>query len=514
MNAAAPTSACWNCRQPLAVGTPTCLYCGVSQRTAAPMPPAPVGAASGPSHAVAPAAPGHVAPGTAVSGTGPTPARAPGSLASPSRPAGIALGPRFAGTVAATGPRLAAFTIDAVAVSAAAVGVALGTGSWLLGAITAAEAVVFLWVLEARTGLTVGNALLRVRTSRAEAPFSPGIGRAWVRQAVTGAGLFGLIAGAWVVVASGAFDATRQGRSWADKASRTIAVAVPKRQRAVATPGAALAPQPGIQRTPERLAPRVTGLGAAQVRGGLAPKALAIEDSMSMSQTGVPAEWGGAAASEQTAPPVVPMVGAAPAAAAPVSAAPAAAPVAPAPGIGAPPGIISAPPGVAPASASAPQPQPVAAEPVPAPASPAPAAAAPATPVPAGPQAVAAPATASAQDQGVLMLVFDTGQREQIPLPAVVNLGRKPSATDEGDHLISVADSEGTVSKTHLRLEHSHGRTWVTDGGSTNGTDLLDDDGTVIALAAGKRTEVQDGMRVRIGKRAFTISVLVNGASQ
>jgi len=114
----------------------------------------------------------------------------------------------------------------------------------------------------------------------------------------------------------------------------------------------------------------------------------------------------------------------------------------------------------------------------------------------------------------VLLLIFDTGQREQVPLPAVINLGRKPAATEPTDHVISVSDPEGTVSKTHVRLEHSRGRTWVTDQGSTNGTELLEDDGEVIKVPAGQRAEVTDGVRVRIGNRTFTISVLVTGAPQ
>jgi predicted component of type VI protein secretion system len=93
-----------------------------------------------------------------------------------------------------------------------------------------------------------------------------------------------------------------------------------------------------------------------------------------------------------------------------------------------------------------------------------------------------------------------------------VNLGRKPSAIEPTDQLVAVKDPEGTVSKTHVRLEHSRGRTWVTDQGSTNGTELLEDDGSVIVLLAGQRTAVDDGVRVRIGNRAFTISVLVDGS--
>ncbi len=79
-----------------------------------------------------------------------------------------------------------------------------------------------------------------------------------------------------------------------------------------------------------------------------------------------------------------------------------------------------------------------------------------------------------------------------------------------GDHLISVTDPEGTVSKNHVRHEHSRQRTWVTDQGSTNGTEVLEDDGEVTRLAPHVRTEVPDGARVRMGNRTFTISALLD----
>ena len=141
-----------------------------------------------------------------------------------------------------------------------------------------------------------------------------------------------------------------------------------------------------------------------------------------------------------------------------------------------------------------------------------------------GPAAKIAPApgtksTPAEEDGGPrgqesLLLVFDTGQRETVRLPAVANLGRKPAATETGDQLIAVTDSEGTVSKTHLRLEHSRGRTWVSDLGSTNGSDLIEDDGEVTRLVPHERTAVQDGSRVRLGNRTFTVSVVLDGADQ
>ena len=112
---------------------------------------------------------------------------------------------------------------------------------------------------------------------------------------------------------------------------------------------------------------------------------------------------------------------------------------------------------------------------------------------------------------GTILLVFDTGQREQFTTPVAINLGRNPAANQPNDKLLVVTDPESTVSKTHVRLEHSRGRTWVTDGGSTNGTDLLGDDGEVTTLTPGNRVLLEEGTRVRIGNRAFTVSLILGG---
>jgi hypothetical protein len=133
----------------------------------------------------------------------------------------------------------------------------------------------------------------------------------------------------------------------------------------------------------------------------------------------------------------------------------------------------------------------------------------PAAPMARGTDAVASGASAT----GTLLLIFDTGQREQLATPVAVNLGRNPVVTEPTDKLITVADPESTVSKTHLRLEHSRGSTWVTDGGSTNGTEILSDEGEVTKLAPGARILLDEGVRVRVGNRAFTISILLGDNS-
>ncbi|NTV38484.1 MAG: hypothetical protein HGA51_00780, partial [Demequinaceae bacterium] len=233
------------------------------------------------------AAPGGAASGFVVANT-PTPVRTP-QLAR--TPRGATLPEAFRGTAAGTGLRLVSFTIDVVAVAGIAAAVALVWESTVLAAIAAVEVAVFLWVLEARTGLTVGNAAVRVRTSRANAPYSPGVGRTLIKNVVTGAGFVVAVLGAWVVVGSSAWDPARQGRGWDNLASRTRSVAVPPRVREVASvPGAAgtvAQPLPPTTRTAARIAPKVSGLGAAKVVAAIPGGAGSIEDSVAMSQTGV-----------------------------------------------------------------------------------------------------------------------------------------------------------------------------------------------------------------------------------
>ncbi|MRG59929.1 FHA domain-containing protein [Agromyces sp. CFH 90414] len=354
----------------------------------------------------------------------------------------MTLGPGFAGTAAGTGRRLAAFTLDVVVICGVAVAVGLPTGSWLLGAVALLQAVLGQWVLEARTGATVGKALLGLRTARDDGPYSPGAGRGFVRGFITALGFAGAAIGAWLVVASSAWDASGRRRSWADRAAQTVVVAVPSRaQRVAAMP-----------------------VDAATAFRGPAPVARAHAPA--------------------AAPTAVAELGPVPAGVAI---------------LGQPP-LISAPPVAWQPARRSDHAQPVAVRPVDQ------RAVAPAVAPGAAAASVAEPVDGL---EGALLIIFDTGAREQLPLPVVANLGRNPSPTEPGDRLVTVHDPDGTVSKTHLRLEHSRGNTWVTDGGSTNGTEVLRDDGDVELLAPGVRTALDDGDRVRIGNRTFTMSLLL-----
>jgi len=404
------STTCWNCSQPLSLGAVQCVFCGMAQQQA-PQPQQPS------QYLVAPAGVAGVAPAPHV----PVQTWTPGAPAE-AAPSRSTLDPAFAGTAAGVGSQVLAFTIDVAVVAVVAVAVLLISGSPVYAALSVLELAVGLWVLEARTGATVGNALMRIRTSRDDGPFSPGIGRSFVRRMPQAVGFVAAGVGAWVATASGAWDGSGRSRSWGDLAAKTQAVSVPARgsvERPIVQPAGAISPE---------AEPHVV-LAAPQVVSTLARPRSVNEDSQSQTGARAPAT---------------------------ALAAPLTAPV-------------------------------------------------PAAPVDRG----GAPSADSAD--GTLMLVFDTGQRVQFPTPVAVNLGRSPVATEPSDKLVTVDDPEMTVSKTHLRLEHSRGRTWVTDGGSTNGSDLLDDEGGVTTLAPGNRVLLDEGVRVRIGNRAFTISLILGG---
>lgn len=601
---------------------------------------------------------------------------------------------------APVGMRLLAFTLDVIAVALLAAAVGVFAQSWVLALVVALELAVLLGVLEARTGLTVGNACLRLRTTRDDSPFSPGVGASALRAVIHGFGLLIAGIGGWIVVATGWADPRRVGRSIADRAAHTLVVSVPTaREREaqrdmpvvdwsqipqpvtsapvtmqasgtpsattlLAGPAAPVAPAAAgmiaehsavmATRAPLRggagestetgkrrgrrpsaraqeraaAAAEAAGEGVARmggqpaVPGAPAPAAVSAAPGsqmpgmgMGMAAPGMPPAAGVPAPGVSSQPPAMPAQAPVPAAGPgpvapgphpgmrPEFAAPAAGPETPAPvpvpeapaAVDAPapvqapvPAPVQAPapapepvqvpaPAPEPAQAPSPAPEPVQApapEPIAAPApaeAPAPAAtpdpdpapprsraaararaaatqAAPPIPVPipqgpppgavtampsggedtgtgtvregerlptgvvpvAAPIGQARPVLARA---GELLLVFDSGQQARLPIPVTVNLGRKPDRRGDGDHLVAVIDSEGTVSKNHARIEFQRGSAWITDLGSTNGTRVLVDDTQTDGenIPSGSRVRLEPGSRIRIGNRTFTLSTTTNG---
>ena len=425
---------------------------------------------------------------------------------SASRPAGLlvpsaqapGLGGVVRGAVAPTGMRLGSFSIDATVVLLLAAAVAMLTWSVALTSVVVVEAVVVLVVWEARTGLTVGNAVLRLRTARDDRPWSPGAVRELVRAAVVGAGALAGAFGAWVVVGSGGLDRTRRGRTWADRAAKTVVVRV---TGAVQPVGEYETYEPPHAVTVHR--PRPVPSMSGPVKPSLAVPAPVVPAPVVLAPAAVPAS---------AAPGRVPS---GPVTVGPVPSGPSG-PVVPRSRrlmVGGPPGAPTAPrPVASPPVAPRPVPPFGAQPPTPAVRPAAPPAVPPTSAVPTAPTSLLPKpaATPLTRPDVTVLLVFDTGQRDHLPFGTSAVLGRDPVPRVPTDRAIVVRDDEGTVSKNHLRVEYAPDGVWLTDLGSTNGTGLLVD-GVTVPLAPGARTRIDGVVRVAVGHRVLMVSYLVQG---
>lgn len=241
---------CWNCRQTVQAGAATCLWCGVAQKsTPTQFVVAPDGAAAAGAIPPAPV----TAPGVQTP-LAPSAVGLPRASATRPRPVpglGASLGPAFRGSAASVGAQVAAFTVDVVLVGALVGGIWAFTQSAVWAGIALLEALVFLWVLEARTGATPGAALVRLRFAKADAPYSPGIGRVLVKNLVFGTGFLVAAVGAWAVAASGGMDSTGRRRSLAARAAGIQPVAIPTASR----PTGAIVSGPSVTAAPREPAP-------------------------------------------------------------------------------------------------------------------------------------------------------------------------------------------------------------------------------------------------------------------
>lgn len=95
-------------------------------------------------------------------------------------------------------------------------------------------------------------------------------------------------------------------------------------------------------------------------------------------------------------------------------------------------------------------------------------------------------------------LIDGNGTRVQLEQFAVV--GRRPAKPAElaAVQLIALPDPEKMLSKTHALIEVGEDGAWVTDLGSTNGTELIEN-GTNRECAADERVAVPAGARLQFG---------------
>ena len=358
----------------------------------------------------------------------------------------------------------------------------------LFGGIGAGLTLIYLLVLatlEGRSGVTLGNSLMGIRSTDADG-FAPGGGAVFLRGLVTGAGvLLAVIAAAVVVmfqwfgaallvlgpllflgavwavlvVLSNEWDRNGKLRGWHDTAAKTLVFDVKSGRNPITTGGVA---------GPYSFAP----LDLPPVQQVASPLAAAGASAGSGPAVHHP---------NQSAPPAV------------VQPAPAAVrqPEAPQP------------------SGAAQQPASAVKKPVQQPASFAPAGHASSsfqhaphpdddldrTQVRGDTQA---PVTVA-----MLRIRLDDGR--DIELDRTVLVGRNPSGHPGEDsvQLIPVADPGRSISKTHLHLLAGNGGVWVTDRNSTNGSAVTTPDGIRTALAAGEPTHVRPGSTVHFGDRSF-----------
>ncbi|MEO6826614.1 MAG: FHA domain-containing protein [Microbacteriaceae bacterium] len=137
---------------------------------------------------------------------------------------------------------------------------------------------------------------------------------------------------------------------------------------------------------------------------------------------------------------------------------------------------------------------------------PAPAAAGPAA-EPRSDTSAAGPDQVSDAERGERFLFeFSTGERVSVTGTGL--LGRHPVAGrgELVDQLITIADPERSVSKTHLEFGQEAGELWICDRYSANGTLIVPVAGDARPCEPGRRYQVQRGSRVAIAGQFFTVS--------
>ncbi|MDQ0757085.1 putative RDD family membrane protein YckC [Arthrobacter sp. B3I4] len=93
----------------------------------------------------------------------------------------------------------------------------------------------------------------------------------------------------------------------------------------------------------------------------------------------------------------------------------------------------------------------------------------------------------------------------EVEVDRVLLIGRNPAGHPGEDsvQLVPVADQGRSISKTHLHVLAGNGGIWVTDRNSTNGSAVTTPDGIRTALAPGEPTHVRPGSTVHFGDRSF-----------
>lgn len=410
-------------------------------------------------------------PITAEVDDAPTPGLRDDGTPDPAYAAGIGLRP------AGTGRRCAAFAIDAAAwavlSSPAVIGVLLAlpaisasaspdpaavldalAGSLVLILVGQGLTIVFgllQLVLHGRRGVTLGKALLGLRSVNAATFAAPGFWRVVLRALVLQLSTLVLVvAGPALLFASGLWDSEGRGRSWLDRIAR--AWVIDARGALDPVDAKAMRHARKAYEAPERV--EAAPLPSLATIGGVPTAFVPVQRSSSGVVSGSPeaARW---------APPD-PLDGSTPATA---TAAPA----------------TSAAPALPPFPAEA-------------------EAAADAPRIPPAPSA-ATPRTPAAR------LRFDDGTVVDVPPTALLGRDPEPRPGEHVELLLPLVDASMQLSKTHAAfgIDPATGF-WMLDRGSSNGTRATSATGELV-LTPGERTSIPTGSTVTVGGRTFRVVV-------
>jgi pSer/pThr/pTyr-binding forkhead associated (FHA) protein len=107
----------------------------------------------------------------------------------------------------------------------------------------------------------------------------------------------------------------------------------------------------------------------------------------------------------------------------------------------------------------------------------------------------------------IAVVVLDDGQRLEIDGTVLVGRRPWPDVGEHVDQLLPLHDPARLLSKTHARLRWDGGTLWITDRCSTNGTVVLDRDGSHLPV---QDTEVAcpPGSRITLGARSLLVEHL------
>ncbi|WP_026460186.1 FHA domain-containing protein [Schaalia suimastitidis] len=113
-----------------------------------------------------------------------------------------------------------------------------------------------------------------------------------------------------------------------------------------------------------------------------------------------------------------------------------------------------------------------------------------------------APLPAAATPVSPPVVALDTGER--IPLTTPIVIGRAP--TDQpGYTTVVIQDATRSLSRTHLRIGFSDATVWVEDTHSANGSSLQVSNGHLVKLEPGRKVTAEVGAKVIMGERTLVI---------